>query len=327
MPCAAGDNTRRARWGVSVSERELSVEQGALATPAGAPEMESPAWLGNLPRILGDLGVGVVIWDDETPIYVSPLFSDMIGYTPDELGVRRPAHVSPTGVSPTGPGASPGGPAPNGIETSGDGHRVGAVPPQFKFKLMHEFEWVLIHKDGHRVHVEAAAGTIEVGGRVESIGIFCDRSEQERLQDELKTRTLQQAAVVDLGQRALAGGDLPDLMDQAVRVLANTLDVEFARVLELAADGRGFVVRAGVGWEGPPGSLATVDFRLRSQAGYTLVSDMPVVVEDFDCETRFPGPPGSRPRRARSGRCRNRSPTRGRAAGRPAPRACTRSCR
>ena len=70
-----------------MSEWELSVDKGALATPPGAPEMESPAWLGNLPRVLGDLGVGVVVWDDEIPIYVSPLFSDMIGYTPEELGV------------------------------------------------------------------------------------------------------------------------------------------------------------------------------------------------------------------------------------------------
>src|SRR5205807_3505971 len=152
-----------------------------------------------------------------------PLFSSMIGYTPEELGVRRPAHLY--------------------AATNGSGGAKGefASPvPQFEFKLMHEFEWTLIHKSGRRVGLEAAAGTIEVGGKVQSIGIFCDRSEQERLEDELKTRTLQQAAVVDLGQRALAGGDLPDLMDQAVRVLANTLDVEFARVLELAADGRGF---------------------------------------------------------------------------------------
>jgi len=40
---------------------------------------------------------------------------------------------------------------------------------------MHEFEWTLVHKNGHRVALEAAAGH-RVGGKVESIGIFCDRS-------------------------------------------------------------------------------------------------------------------------------------------------------
>src|SRR5207237_9981098 len=101
--------------------------------------------------------------------------------------------------------------------------------PQFEFKLMHEFEWTLIHKSGRRVGLEAAAGTIEVGGKVQSIGIFCDRSEQERLEDALKTRTLQQAALVDLGQRALAGMGLPGLMDQAVSGVARTPALAFAR--------------------------------------------------------------------------------------------------
>src|SRR2546422_3176428 len=149
--------------------------------------MESPAWLGNLPRILGDLGVGVVVWDDETPIYVSPLFSKMIGYTPEELGVRRPAHLY--------------------AATNGSGGAKGefASPvPQFEFKLMHEFEWTLIHKNGRRVGLEAAAGTIEIGGKGQSIGIFCDRSEQERLEDELKTRTPPPAAPVAPGPRAPA---------------------------------------------------------------------------------------------------------------------------
>jgi signal transduction histidine kinase len=238
-----------------------------------AGDQATPQWLGNLPKVLSDLGVAVVVWDEEVPIYVSPLFSEMIGYTPEELGVQVPARLD---EEVAGQWAAKGG---------------GALPvPRFEFQLLHEFEWVLIHKDGHRVYVEAAAGTIEVCGRVENIGVFCDRSEQERLQGELKVRTQQQAALVDLGQQALAGAEVADLMDHAVVMLSKTLDVEFARVLELAPDGRGFAVRAGVGWEEARGGLTTVDLRLRSQAGYTLVSDMPVVVEDFDAESRFAGP-------------------------------------
>ncbi|HWD09311.1 MAG TPA: GAF domain-containing protein [Actinomycetota bacterium] len=233
----------------------------------------SPAWLGNLPRVLNDLGVGVVVWDGDLPIYISPLFSDMIGYSPEELGVGVPA-----GIECEDPGLwhLKGGPA-------------SAFPP-FEFQLLHEFEWVLIHRDGHRVAVDAAAGTIVVGGRVETIGVFCDRSEQERIEGELKTRTMQQAALVDLGQRALAGAEVPELMDQAAAILTRTLDVDCARVLEIAPDRRGFAVRAGVGWDDLPIEVGAVDLRLRSQAGYTLLSDTPVVVEDFDEETRFNGP-------------------------------------
>src|SRR3989442_11517396 len=87
-------------------------------------EAEGPAWLGNLPKILSDLGVGVVVWDDDTPIYLSPLFSNMIGYTPEELGVRRPAHLY---AATSGSGAAKG--------------EFASPVPQFEFKLMHEFEW------------------------------------------------------------------------------------------------------------------------------------------------------------------------------------------
>lgn len=263
---------------------------GALADAA------SPSWLGNLPKVLSDLGVAVVVWDDEIPIYVSPLFSQMIGYTPDELGVRRPAHLA--GVVP---GARPNGwcsgPVTHGQDLVFGIDHIGTDPkgagiqvPPFEFQLMHEFEWTLIHKRGHRVHVEAAAGTMEVAGRMASIGIFCDRSEQERAETQLRTRALQQAAVLDLGQQALSGAELTDLMDASVNLITRVLDVEFARVLELAEDGRSFTVLAGVGWDEKPGSPG-IDLRLTSQAAYTLVSNMPVVVEDFDSETRFAGPP------------------------------------
>src|SRR5947209_544257 len=145
----------------------------------------------------------------------------------------------------------------------GRGSATLAAGPPVEFKRMHECEWTLIHKSGRRVGLEAAAGTIEVGGKVQSIGIFCDRSEQERLEDELKTRTLQQAALVDLGQRALAGMDLPVLMDQAVSVLTRTLDIEFARVLELAPDARSFNGTARDGWEEAHGGHATGELPTR----------------------------------------------------------------
>ena len=277
-------------------ERKVSgpVRVATTEVPAALDDA-APPWLGDLPKVLSDLGVAVVVWDEEIPIYISPLFSNMIGYTPEELGVRRPAHLA--GVVPPaqqGNGCcsapSPSGAYTQNLAPNWDHKGAGIEVPPFEFQLMHEFEWTLVHKRGHRVYVEAAAGTIEVAGRLASIGIFCDRSEQERAESQLRTRTLQQAAVVDLGQQALAGAEVPDLMDAAVNLITRVLDVEFGRILELADDGKSFSVRAGVGWEESPGAPG-IDLRLTSQAAYTLVSNMPVVVEDFDSETRFAGPP------------------------------------
>lgn len=258
-----------------------------LAAEEPHPEPNDPAWLGNLPKILRDLGVAVVVWDEEVPVYISPLFCDLIGYSAAELGVRERSDRRPSSGA-AGSRAGAGAPGEGLVH-----YKQGAdapVPP-FEFKLMHEFEWTLMHRRGHRVYVEAAAGTIEVGGRVETIGIFCDRSEQERLEEERRVRARQQGAVVELGQLALAGAELETLMDRAVNILTKTLDVGYARLLELAVDGHAFIVRAGVGWDdaGPGGH--TVDLRLRSQAGYTLVSDVPVVVDDFEEEGRYASVP------------------------------------
>ena len=67
--------------------------------------------------------------------------------------------------------------------------------------------------------------------------------------------------------------------------------VEYAKVLELAPDGRSFLLRAGVGWRPGLVGCAAVDADVRSQAGYTLLFSGPVVVEDLRTEKRFFGPP------------------------------------
>jgi hypothetical protein len=54
---------------------------------------------------------------------------------------------------------------------------------------------------------------------------------------ELEIRAGQQAAVVALGQRALAGSDIATLLDDAARTLCATLGAELCRVLELDVTG------------------------------------------------------------------------------------------
>ena len=49
---------------------------------------------------------------------------------------------------------------------------------------------------------------------------------------EIGARALQQAAVANLGQRALAYGELTDLMENAANLVADTLNVELTSVLE-----------------------------------------------------------------------------------------------
>lgn len=71
--------------------------------------------------------------------------------------------------------------------------------------------------------------------------------ERVRVQAQLEVRARQQAAVAELGRRALAGASVDALMKFAVRSTADTLDVEFCKVLERVDGSDDLQLRAGAG--------------------------------------------------------------------------------
>ena len=119
-----------------------------------------------------------------------------------------------------------------------------------------------------------------------------DRADVDRRRAEalVETRAREQALVAELGQRALAGRDPSDLMNDIVRETAAVLDVPLCKILELRPDGESFLLRAGVGWKEGYVGHAAVAAGADSQAGYTLASDAPVIVADLRAERRFSGP-------------------------------------
>jgi|GEM_PF-965452 PAS domain S-box-containing protein len=104
---------------------------------------------------------------------------------------------------------------------------------------------------------------------------------------ELATRVRQQAAAASLGCRALKGMDLHLLLDEAVKLVARTLNVEYSKVQELLPDCKTLILRAGVGWNGDYVGRAVFSADPKSQAGYTLVSEHPVIVPNLKEEKRF----------------------------------------
>jgi PAS domain S-box-containing protein len=105
-------------------------------------------------------------------------------------------------------------------------------------------------------------------------------------EEQLRTVARQQAAVAELGQRALSGLALEELLDQAVAVAARELEAEFVGLLELTGDGKGLLIRAGHGWpEGGVGGVLPADSY--ALPGFALRSNGPVIVDDFATEQRF----------------------------------------
>jgi len=108
---------------------------------------------------------------------------------------------------------------------------------------------------------------------------------------EPSPRLSQKAAIAELGQRALLSRDVEGLLHLAVDLLRQVLEVDYAKVLHQPAPGEPLVLVAGSGWRDHIRlGEAEVPCNLSSQAGYTLLTNEPVFVEDLERETRFSGP-------------------------------------
>jgi signal transduction histidine kinase/ActR/RegA family two-component response regulator/HAMP domain-containing protein len=115
--------------------------------------------------------------------------------------------------------------------------------------------------------------------------------EREQTEKMLLNRSFQQTVVSALGQFALVSDDFPALLNQAVLLVTQTLEVEYGSVLELLPDGRNLLLKTGAGWgEGLVGQL-TVSADRNTQAGFTLAVGEPVVVEDLPTDPRFGSSP------------------------------------
>lgn len=121
-------------------------------------------------------------------------------------------------------------------------------------------------------------------------GLILNISERKQIEASLHARVTQHTAVAELGDRALNSLDLETLMTESVNYVQKSLDVDFTKVLQLLPGGDELIMRAGVGWSPGAVNRAKVSSGAESQAGYTLLSNEPVIVNDLDSESRFSGP-------------------------------------
>jgi two-component system, cell cycle sensor histidine kinase and response regulator CckA len=146
--------------------------------------------------------------------------------------------------------------------------------------------------EGHLIDVDVVFNPLRdaTGRIVRVIASGVDITDRRKVEEDLRARLRQQEAVAQLGSIALRTRDLTYILNTAVELVSQVLDNEFCKVLELSPDRSSLLLRAGVGWR--PGLVghATVSAGVDSQAGYTLLTGQPVVVEDLRTETRFNGP-------------------------------------
>ncbi len=253
------------------SDRSESDAAPPCAPPKGPRgEVETSAWL----RAILDTAICAIVTIDETGAIESanPACRRLFGYEPEDLLGRNISLL----MAP--PLREEHNAYLQRYLRTGETHIVG---------IGREVEG--IRKDGTRIPLLLAVNEFRVGDRLLFTGMLHDMSDAARARAELQVRVRQQEIVAALGMRGLAGGDPRDLIEDAVSLVAETLEVEFCQVLELQPEGR-FLMAAGVGWaDGVIGS-ETVGGDDDSQAGYALRHGKPVIVEDLATERRFRPP-------------------------------------
>ena len=159
-------------------------------------------------------------------------------------------------------------------------------------RTLREHEDLFFRKDGSMVEISCSYAPFVLEGEVAgAVLVVRDISDRKRAEQEIERRTHQQAVVAELGLRALASDDLQVLMDEVAASVAQTLGVEYSKIVELLPGGEELLIRAGVGWrEGLVGE-ARESSGEGSEAGFTLHSEEPVIMEDLHTEERFASTP------------------------------------
>lgn len=147
-----------------------------------------------------------------------------------------------------------------------------------------------LRKNGEAVWVHKFVSLLrdEQGRGTHIVALVTDITERRRAEEALESRSRQQQAIAKLSQHAVAGRDLHRLIQDAVALVPQVLGVGFCKLLELRQAAGDLLVRAGTGWKKNCVGRATVSVGCGSQAGFTLIENRPILVEDYALETRFP---------------------------------------
>ncbi|PSP83804.1 PAS sensor protein [Halobacteriales archaeon QS_6_64_34] len=211
---------------------------------------------------------GAVTLVDEDLQYVT------VGGTPHDVGVDIPADINGTALEEILP--------PDLSEL---------LIPRYEAALAGEASSFEATLDGGCYRFEIVPVRDDDGAVFAALGMSQEITERKEYEQQLQRRIRQQEAVATLGRQALETEDLDELMADTARLVADVLDNDYSKVLDLAPDGQELRLRQGVGWtDGIVGSATVSATENDSQAAYTLASADPVRVDDLATEERFSGP-------------------------------------
>jgi two-component system, chemotaxis family, CheB/CheR fusion protein len=245
----------------SVNEELVTVNQQLQANVEGLSRTNS-----DLQNLIESTDIGTIFLDRSLQVKrFTPRATDLFHLLPADIG-RPFAHISHQIVY-------------DNLDADVEQVLTELAPQRFELQSR-EGRWFILRIFPYRTVEDKIDGVVLT---------FVEVTALKQAEQTLAQRARQQATVADLGQFALEDADLELLYQELVRRVAEVLDMEMCKVLEVIPDQQALLLRAGVGWEEGLVGAATVGSGLDSQAGYTLYTGGPVIVEDLQAESRFLG--------------------------------------
>ncbi|MEA2145053.1 MAG: hypothetical protein QOG59_640 [Solirubrobacteraceae bacterium] len=151
-------------------------------------------------------------------------------------------------------------------------------------------EFTAHRKDGSAIEVELIAAAVkdEHGETNCYLGIHRDVAERKRAAATLATAAREQTLLADLSLRALSTDDLQALLDDAVRLVAEVLQVELGEIAQLEPASGALSWRAAFGWSAAEiAAAAPCPAGAASLVGYAFLVGEPVISDNVAADERF----------------------------------------
>ncbi len=113
-------------------------------------------------------------------------------------------------------------------------------------------DYRMLHKDGHVVWIRDSSVLVRApDGTLLWHGIMLDITDQKLIEQQLERQSGAQETVARLGELALGGMPITELLQEACRMTTKVLGVDAAAASQVGEDGQSLDVRADYGWPAP----------------------------------------------------------------------------
>jgi diguanylate cyclase (GGDEF)-like protein/PAS domain S-box-containing protein len=149
-------------------------------------------------------------------------------------------------------------------------------------------DYRMFHRDGHVVWIRDSSVLVRgADGTPLWHGMLMDISDQKQIEQQLGRRSAAQAVVARLGEHALAGTPIAELLEEACRSATEALQCDAAVASQVGDDRNSLDLRAEYGWQTAERLRHRAGLDRRTPSVHTLLTGKPVLVENWDTETRY----------------------------------------